>query len=143
MKYNPEALTIAVDFDGTIVEHKYPKIGEEKLFAFATLKRIQEDGHKLILWSYRTGPLLEEAVKYCRENGIEFFAVNASYPGEELDEDTSRKIHADLFIDDRNIGGFPGWDKIWQEISGSESIEKEKIPSPRRKKSFWDKLRGK
>ncbi len=109
-------LTIAVDFDGTIVEHDYPRIGREMLFAFDTLKAIQKKGHKLILWTYREGPLLEEAVEYCRKNGVEFYAVNKSYAEEVLQEGVSRKIHADLFIDDRNIGGFPGWGKIYQML---------------------------
>lgn len=105
---------IAVDFDGTIVEHAYPKIGKEMLFAFATLKQLQRKGHKLILWTFRDGELLEEAVEYCRQNGIEFYAVNKSYPEEKFDLSISRKINADIFIDDRNVGGFLGWSKIWQ-----------------------------
>lgn len=107
---------IAVDFDGTIVEHKYPAIGKEMLFAFATLKELQKKGHKLILWTIRTGPLLEEAVTYCRENGVEFYAVNKNFPEEELDPKTSRKLNADVFIDDRSLGGFVGWSEVWQTL---------------------------
>lgn len=142
MKYNENALIIAVDFDGTIVDHEFPKIGKEKLFAFSTLKKLNEEGHKLILWTYRAGPLLDEAVNYCKENGVEFFAINESYPGEILDENTSRKLNADLFIDDRNVGGFLGWDKIWKEISGEEAVHETKSTIVK-KKSFWDKLKGK
>lgn|SRR5690554_4459925 len=108
--------TIAVDFDGTIVEHKYPDIGNEMLFAFDTLKQLQAKGHKLILWTYRTGDKLEEAVAYCKKNGLEFYAVNESYPGESKEGNFSRKIAADIFIDDRNVGGFLGWDVIWQML---------------------------
>ncbi len=54
-------LIIAVDFDGTIVEDAYPKIGEEIIFAFDTLKRLQSQGHRLILWTYRHGKRLDEA----------------------------------------------------------------------------------
>lgn len=107
---------IAVDFDGTIVEHKYPAIGKEMLFAFATLKALQQKGHKLILWTFRAGRTLEEAVEYCRLNGIEFYAVNKNYPEEVMDETVSRKINADIFIDDRNVGGFLGWSEIWQTL---------------------------
>jgi hypothetical protein len=110
-------MIIAVDFDGTIVEHKYPAIGKEMIFAFETLKAMQKEGHLLILWTYRAGKELEEAVEYCRKKGIEFYAVNKSYPEEEFDENTySRKINADMFIDDRNVGGFYGWGEIWQEL---------------------------
>lgn len=119
-------MIIAVDFDGTIVEHRYPAIGKEMFFAFDTLKALQKDGHQLILWTYRHGASLDEAVEYCRKNGVEFFAVNASYMGEEMDGSQSRKVNADMFIDDRNFGGFPGWGVIYQTISGNApSIENE------------------
>jgi len=115
-------MIIAVDFDGTIVEHKYPAIGKELLFAFATLKELQKQGHLLILWTFRAGNELNEAVEFCRKNGIEFYAVNKSYPEEILDDNTSRKIHADVFIDDRNLEGFPGWSKVWQLLN-TNSLE--------------------
>jgi hypothetical protein len=111
-------MKIAVDFDGTIVEHRYPAIGEEKLFAFETLKQLQKLGHLLILWTFRHGKELNEAVEYCRKNGVEFYAVNSSYPEEVFDSEAmSRKLDADIFIDDRNIGGFPGWSEIWQILN--------------------------
>lgn len=111
-------MKIAVDFDGTIVEHRYPQIGEEKLFAIETLKQLQKLGHQLILWTYRHGKELDEAVEYCRKKGVEFYCVNRSYPEEEFDPaNASRKLDVDLFIDDRNVGGFPGWSEIWQMIN--------------------------
>ena len=110
-------MKIAVDFDGTIVEHKYPKIGKARPFAFETLKALQKQGHELILWTYRAGKELSDAVNFCKENGVEFIAVNCNYPGEVIDDSISRKIYADIYIDDRNIGGFPGWSKIWQAIN--------------------------
>lgn len=111
-----DSKVIAVDFDGTIVEHAYPKIGKEMLFAFATIKALQQKGHKLILWTYRHGALLEEAVAYCKANGVEFYAVNRNYPEEKWDESVARKVNADVFIDDRNVGGFMGWSEIWQTL---------------------------
>ena len=57
-------MIIAVDFDGTIVEHKYPAIGREIPFAIETLKKLQAARHKLILWSVREGRLLDEAVQF-------------------------------------------------------------------------------
>lgn len=111
-----DSLTIAVDFDGTIVEHAYPKIGREMLFAFDTLKALKKKGHKLILWTFRAGSTLDEAVAFCKENGVEFYAVNKSYPEETMGPEISRKINADIFIDDRNIGGFIGWGEIYQML---------------------------
>jgi len=110
-------MRIAVDFDGTIVEHRYPDIGKTKLFAFETLKELQKQGHKLILWTYRAGKELDEAVNFCRRNGIEFYAINKNYPEEIFDEKISRKIDADIYIDDKNLGGFPGWSKVWQMLN--------------------------
>lgn len=111
-------MVIAVDFDGTIVEHKYPAIGEEIPFATDTLKMLIKDRHKLILWSVREGKLLEEAVEWCRKRGVEFYAVNRDYPEETMQNNNhfSRKLKADYFIDDRNIGGLPDWGQIYQMV---------------------------
>ena len=93
-------MIIAVDFDGTVVEHEYPAIGKTKLFAFETLKALQNKKHTLILWTYRAGKELQEAVDFCKQNGVEFYAINSSYPEEVYDESISRKINADVYIDD-------------------------------------------
>lgn len=126
-----ETYTIAVDFDGTIVEDAYPDIGKPQLFAFDTLKRLQQEGHRLILWTYRHSKALEDAVIFCKENGITFYAVNKSFPEEEFDEKYSRKINADIFIDDRNIGGLLGWGEIYQKLIG------ETAPAAPKKKKGW------
>ena len=76
-------MLIAVDFDGTIVEHKYPAIGKELPFSIETLKKLQSERHKLILWSVREGQLLDDAIAFCRDRGLEFYAVNRDYPEEE------------------------------------------------------------
>ena len=90
-------MTIAVDFDGTIVTHEYPKIGRDIPFAIDTLKRLQKDFQViLVLWTVREGRLLDEAVEYCRERGLEFYAVNANYPEENEREQQPRKLKADL-----------------------------------------------
>ena len=81
-------MTIAVDFDGTIVQHRYPEIGNEIPFATQTLKMLIAEHHKLILWSVREGELLDEAVEWCRQRGVEFHAVNRDFP--EEDEEKNR-----------------------------------------------------
>lgn len=130
-----QTLIIAVDFDGTIVEDAYPKIGKPKLFAFETLRKLHEEGHRLILWTYRYGKKLDEAVAFCENNGIVFYAVNSSFSGEEYNKNISRKIHADLFIDDRNIGGFIGWGEIYQMLTNT------KPNIPKQKKGFFSFLK--
>ena len=111
-------MIIAVDFDGTIVEHKYPAIGEEIPFAIETLKMLRQDGHRIILWSVREGELLDDAVNWCRERGLEFYAINRDYPEETMDNNPhwSRKLKVDVFIDDRNIGGLPDWGTMYRMI---------------------------
>ncbi len=109
-------MVIAVDFDGTIVKHKYPAIGKEIPFAIKTLKLLQEKGHQLILWTYRSGKELDEAVQFCEKRGLKFHAVNNNFEDEEFDNSYSRKIYADLYIDDRNLLGIPDWGKIYELI---------------------------
>lgn len=135
---NENSKIIAVDFDGTVVEDKYPAIGKPMLFAFDTLKKLQQDGHRLILWTYRYGSKLKEAVDFCAEHGIEFYAVNNSFGEEEYDpRGASRKINADLFIDDRNVGGFPGWGQVYQMISGHAHSEHHTQEVVKKKKGFF------
>ncbi len=128
-------LKIAVDFDGTIVEDKYPGIGKPQLFAIETLLALQKNRHQLILWTVREGESLRQAVEFCEKNGVEFYAVNKNYPEEILEAEQSRKLNVDIFIDDRNVGGFVGWSKIW-ELLGDNPVEYV-LP----KKSFGEKLK--
>ena len=115
-------MIIAVDFDGTIVQDAYPRIGKPQSFAFETLKALREERHKLILWTCRQGKSLEEAVAFCQENGVEFFAVNSNYPGEERRPEDTPKIVADVYIDDRIVGGFPGWPEVWKFLKPDEDL---------------------
>lgn len=115
-------MIIAVDFDGTIVEERYPNIGNEITDAFDVLKRFQNEGHRLLLWTYRNDSKLAEAVAFCRQNGVEFYAVNKNYPEEEFDARSPRKLLADVYIDDRNIGGMKPWKEIY-EIITQKSLE--------------------
>ena len=137
-------MIIAVDFDGTIVEHKYPEIGDELPFATATLKMLANQQHSLILWTVRRGKLLEEAVEWCKKRGLEFYAVNKNFPEEVLNEGNCYgKLNADLFIDDRNLGGIPDWGIIYKMITENKDwseIYKEQPESDRPKKKkgwFW------
>ena len=98
-------LIIAIDFDGTIVEDAYPSVGKPMIFALETIKKLQADGHRLILWTYRNGEKLQEAVDFCKSKGIEFYAVNKNYPEEEFDG---------------KVGGFLGWTEIYKIIFNYE-----------------------
>ena len=144
-------MTIAVDFDGTIVEHCYPNIGEEKPFAVQTLRMLIADHHRIILWSVREGKLLDDAINWCRQHGIEFYAVNRSYPEESIsgNEHYSRKLKADIFIDDRNIGGLPDWGTIysmithgtnWNQYLGETTIIHNDYSAHRDLRPWWKRL---
>ncbi len=139
-------MLIAVDFDGTIVEHRYPAIGREIPFAIETLKRLRDERHKIILWTVREGRLLDEAVAFCRERGLEFYAVNRDYPEEEEGRNNhySRKLKVDLFIDDRNLGGLPDWgtiyDMVHNRLTYETLLERESSDETPKKKGFLSKL---
>lgn len=97
---------IAVDFDGTLCEDRYPEIGSANLGLIALLRAIQRQGGRLILWTCRSGDRLEEAVEWCGQHGLVFDAVNKNVPEtvEKYGTD-SRKITADMYIDDRAVNG--------------------------------------
>lgn len=117
-------MIIAVDFDGTIVRDMYPEIGTEFPFATETLRMLIQAGHKLILWTVREGDTLKEAVEWCSQRGVEFYAVNQTFPGEDNEADHyTRKIKADIFIDDRNVGGLPDWGTIYELIQEDKTLE--------------------
>ena len=98
-------MTIAVDFDGTIVENKYPDIGKERDFAIQTLRTLQREGNRIILFTSREGEKLDAAVEFCHKRGLDFYAVNSNQPDDALFRHQTSKVIADLYIDDRNLGG--------------------------------------
>lgn len=141
-------MRIAVDFDGTIVEHAYPAIGKPIPFAIDVLKKLQnEEGHQIILWTVREGELLDEAVEYCRQRGLEFYAVNRNHPDANLTFDP-RKLSVELFIDDRNLGGLPSWSTIYRMIKQNKPYEQPSddvygAASQQKKTGVFGKLFGK
>lgn len=139
-------MTIAVDFDGTIVEHRYPAIGKEIPFAIETLKKLADDGHKLILWTAREGQLLEDALHFCKMRGLVFYSVNADLPEANWEGyKTTRKLRVDCFIDDRNLGGLPDWSTIYMMISNNMTFGdmlRDGYEEPR-KKGLFRRLREK
>lgn len=95
---------IAVDFDGTLCENKYPEIGKPKFDVIARLFIEQTEGAKIILWTCRTGRHLKDAVKWCENIGLHFDAVNENLP--EIIKSfggDNRKIFANECWDDRAV----------------------------------------
>ena len=116
-------MIIAIDFDGTICRNKYPEIGDPMPLAIESIKELKERGHDLILWTCRQGDLLDDAVRWCEEHGIPFDLVNEHEPNnlKAFDGVAGNKVFADIYIDDRNLGGFPGWERAMELIKEAEA----------------------
>jgi len=123
---------LCIDFDGTIVKHAFPNIGEPMPGAFETLRELKAAGYKLILWTCREDEsfkiakqYLTAAVDFCKENGVEFDGVNETPKDEEFRPESTpnRKAYAHIYIDDRNFGGFPGWDAIRKVLMFKHTAE--------------------
>lgn len=127
-------MILAIDFDGTIVTNRFPAIGEPLPGALETLRDLQAAGYSLILWTcrgnHKTDPnkqYLDDAVAWLTSHGITLAAANACWPLSASEdacphsEFAHDKVFADLYIDDRNLGGFPGWDVVREKLLGGEA----------------------
>ena len=95
-------MIIAVDFDGTCVEHDYPAVGMDVEGAVEVLRAMVAKRHRLILFTMRSGEKLDDAVKWFRDRKIALWAVNEN--PEQKEWTSSPKVYADLYIDDSAIG---------------------------------------
>lgn len=93
---------IAVDFDGTVVDHRYPEVGPSVPFAVETLRDLNRLGYKLILNTMRSGQHLKEAITWFEQNGIKLYGVG--FDPEQKKWTTSNKCYAQLYIDDMAFG---------------------------------------
>ena len=107
-------MIIAVDFDGTIVEHEFPEIGGAFDNAMETLFELQNAGHKIIIWTCRCGAPLADMVRWLIRRGFYADAINSNVA--PVQGFAVPKILADIYIDDRNFGGFPGWQRVREEL---------------------------
>lgn len=109
-------LHIAVDFDGTVVIFDWPKIGTERPQAIKVLKSLKKNGHRIVLWTCRTGSALNDALTWLRERGIQPDGINDHAPDSDIfemvskeDLENHKKIHADIYLDDKSWPPFTGW----------------------------------
>lgn len=110
-------MIISVDFDGTLHFGSYPEIGLVDANAVACLKQLAADGHYIIINTCRMGEPLLEAVNWLLEQGIPFNRVNDNHPANTAKYNSNaRKIYADIYIDDRQVGGLPSWSTIYNYI---------------------------
>lgn len=114
-------MIIAIDFDGTIVEDRYPDIGELKPDAKEVINRLSER-HHIIIWTCRRGEAIRAMYRFLDAAGVTFHAVNIPHPKNvEKHMGDTRKVFADVYIDDHNIGGLPSWTEIEKIISDKEA----------------------
>lgn len=115
-------MLIAIDFDGTVVESRFPDVGPEMPGAAQALLALVHMGHDLMLWTCREDcrrrAYLSEAVAWFADRGIPLAGVNEAPEKYEL-LPGGRKPHAKIFVDDRNVGGFVGWDRVLEIIRSS------------------------
>jgi hypothetical protein len=117
-------MIISIDFDGTIVEDHYPDIGKLMPGAKESVRRLHENGNLIIINTCRDGQLLLEAINFLLEHDIPFDRVNDNLPRNTREYGSnSRKVFADIYIDDRNLGGFPGWKACMAVIEGKGVVE--------------------
>jgi hydroxymethylpyrimidine pyrophosphatase-like HAD family hydrolase len=112
-------MIIAIDFDGTIVEHKYPLIGEIREDAVEVINRLAKK-HEIIIWTCR-GSIedISATIDFLKDNKVKFHGFNQ--PSKSTNFETSRKIFADIYIDDRQIGDLPSWIEIENIINKIEN----------------------
>lgn len=116
-------MIFAIDFDGTIVEHEYPRIGEERLDALFTMKNLQDAGHQIVIWTCRCGEDLASVVNWFKLVGFEPDGYNANPDG--LPGFGIPKIYADVYLDDRNFPPFKDWQEVRDEFLNSDGTCKE------------------
>lgn len=145
-------MTIAVDFDGTLVQDKYPQIGEAAPYALDCVKLLQDLGAKIILYSMRGDYLLEEAVRYCENHKFFPSGINTN-PDQDAWHDqhgypyTTHKVYADVYIDDHNIEihktdtGCVDWNPLYHFITWFRNRHPESPLSEKSWNFFWSQYR--
>ncbi len=125
-------MIIAIDFDGTIVTHMYPEIGEPVKGAVSVMQQLIKKGHKIILYTMRSGFELDEAVEYLKSAGIELFGINHN-PNQDI-WTSSPKAYAQLYIDDAALGcplikpknpyspSYVDWNAVYKELKTREIL---------------------
>lgn len=109
---------IAIDFDGTIAENAYPGIGKLIPGAKENINRLYQEGAAILINTCRTGSYEGDVENYLRRHGIKYHYINCNMPERiEFFNSDCRKLSADIYIDDKCIGGLPTWDEIYERLS--------------------------
>lgn len=123
-------MIIAVDFDGILCENgSFPEIGKPIYPMISFVRELMDEGHEVILWTSRVDGPLQEAVKWCEDRGLHFCAINdnatsnreqfaSQYPG------GTRKVYADLYVDDHNVHFQWKLSQRYTELAISDTIKR-------------------
>lgn len=112
-------MIIAIDFDGTIVEDRYPEIGKLIYGAREVINRLYDEGYEIIIWSCRARVGKARAIEFLAKNGIKYHRFNESSPAnlKQYNNVDTRKIYADLYIDDKGLmKPLPPWSEIYEMV---------------------------
>lgn len=108
-------MILAIDFDGTIVTDRFPSVGELRPGAKRCINLLHSEGYYIIIWTCRTQNKALEVAQFLQENGIHFDKINESSPMnvEKYSGIDTRKVYADLYVDDRGLIDIPSWQEIY------------------------------
>jgi len=127
-------MIIAIDFDGTIFEAEWPEVGSIRLNAKRIINRLFKEGHTIIINTCRSGRAEELAILALNKNDIDYHHINENCPirQAEYQGEDCRKISADVYIDDKCVGGLPTWNQIYSIIDKLENPENYKTSGKRK-----------
>lgn len=115
-------MIIAIDFDGTIARTDYPAILGEMPYAARVIRHLHAAGHYIIVWTCRHGNELTQAINWLLEHGIPFHRINDHNPDNLRRYGSGGpKVYAHCYVDDKNLGGFPGWLEVERIITDMET----------------------
>jgi hypothetical protein len=115
-------MILAIDFDGTLHDGTYFNIGMPKPGAVKYMKKIKDEGHYIIIWTCREGDKQQKMKEWLKKKEIPYNVINDNNPVKTAEyKSNSRKVFADMYIDDKNILGVPSWDKIYNMISNKSN----------------------
>ena len=121
-------MIIALDFDGTVVEHEYPEIGDPVPLALDWLHWFQSQGARIILWTMRSGEKLDAAARYLAQNDVQLWALN--HNPEQASWTSSPKCYAHVMVDDTAAGTpviYPGAGRRpyvdWEQVGPAVALK--------------------
>jgi len=115
-------MIIAVDFEGTLHDGRYPVIGNPLPYAVATMQKIKSRGHSIIITTCRPVRLQNVMIKWLNDNKIPFDCINDNLSHINVKFENPRKTYADVYIDNKNLLGLPAWNLVYDLLDNTPAI---------------------